>query len=219
MELVDLERLARCTACERLAQHGCVMGRKHPGYFAKPVPANGPRRSQILVVGLAPGLHGAFRTGKPFVGDASGDLLYSTLYDLGLASCAEPTKARLRNVRITNAVKCLPPGNAPAANEVNRCRSYLKAELNTHAPVSGRKPRVVVSLGGTAYRSVARCWAKSALERPPQFAHGARHVVRPMVLHLASFHPSRLNINTGRIDAARLRDVFQQALIFLAQTR
>lgn len=195
------------------------MARENPDYFARPVPANGPGRAKILIVGLAPGLHGAFRTGKPFVGDASGHLLYEVLHDVGLASSIDPARARLRNVRITNAVKCLPPGNAPAADEVRRCQSYLQIELDRHAPLSSRKPRVVVSLGGTAYRSVAQCFRKVTQDRPPLFAHGTRHRVSPRVLHLASFHPSRLNVNTGRVDAGMLQDVFRQALEFISASR
>lgn len=160
------------------------------------------------MVGLAPGLHGANRTGRPFTGDHAGILLYRTLHATGFATRAESRSRRdgleLRGCRITNAVKCLPPGNRPASDEVRRCNRYLVRELA--ALPSGA---VVVALGAIAHGAVLR-----ALNLRPgsfRFAHGARQAAPGGLTILDSYHCSRLNTNTGRLTAAMFMRVFARA--------
>lgn len=168
----------------------------------------GSARYRLLVVGLAPGLHGANRTGRPFTGDHAGILLYRTLHDLGFASAAESIsrydRLKLADCRITNAVKCLPPGNKPLPDEVRRCNPYLVHELARLAPGG-----TVVALGAIAHGAVLR----AAGLRPSQcrFAHGAEHRLAGSQWLLDSYHCSRLNTNTGRLTAAMLRRVFARA--------
>jgi uracil-DNA glycosylase family 4 len=156
---------------------------------------------------LAPGLHGATRTGRAFVGDASGEFLFAALHRRGFATHPEPARARLRNARITNVVKCLPPGNAPVSSEINTCMGYLRTELRGFCPLDARRPRVVLSLGGVAHRAVCRALE---INRAP-FVHGGEWLVRPHFWLLSSFHPSRLNVNTRRLTADMLDTVLERA--------
>src|SRR5437763_876101 len=142
-----------CTRCPRLAEFLAEAHHLHPDYFARPVPSFGAAAPRILIVGLAPGMHGANRTGRPFTGDYAGILLYQTLHELGLATGPESVSAddglELRNARIVNAVKCVPPENKPLPDEIRRCNAYLKAELATLKSV-----RVVLALGRIAHDGV-----------------------------------------------------------------
>ena len=204
MKLVDLPN---CSSCPRLVEHRAQLTIAYPKYFNAPVPEWGDSRGRLMILGLAPGLHGAARTGKAFVGDSSGDLLFAALHTAGFASHKEAGQAKLRGARITNAVKCLPPANAPTASEVNQCRHFLTQELGQFASPGARKPRCIVALGGTAYRSLQRTLA---VKLPP-FGH-AQHCITPQGLHvIASYHPSRLNVNTGRINLAMMTAIFEQA--------
>lgn len=198
----------RCRRCPRLARHLDAVRAAHPDYHCRPVAPFGSARHRLLVVGLAPGLHGANRTGRPFTGDHAGILLYRTLHDLGFASAARSVAKedglRLANCRITNAVKCLPPGNKPRPDEVRRCNSYLAAELQ-RLPADA----VVIALGAIAHGAVLR----AAGLRPSQFrfAHGAEHRLPGGARLLDSYHCSRLNTNTGRLTPAMFRRVFARA--------
>jgi uracil-DNA glycosylase family 4 len=173
----------------------------------------GSRRHRLLVVGLAPGLHGANRTGRPFTGDHAGILLYRTLHATGFAtlpaSVARSDGLRLVDCRITNAVKCLPPGNKPLPDEIRRCNRYLLDELE-------RLPSdaVVVALGVIAHGAVLR----AAGERASlfRFAHGAEHRLTGGLRLLDSYHCSRLNTNTGRLTAAMFGRVFARARHLIA---
>ena len=197
-----------CRLCPRLARHLDAVRTANPGYFCRPVAPFGSRRHRLLVVGLAPGLHGANRTGRPFTGDHAGILLYRTLHAAGFAtlpeSVARDDGLRLVDCRITNAVKCLPPGNKPLPAEVRRCNRFLLAELK-------RLPSdaVVVALGAIAHGAVLR----AAGERPSgfRFAHGAEHRLSGGLRLLDSYHCSRLNTNTGRLTAAMFARVFSRA--------
>ncbi|MGQ0385330.1 MAG: uracil-DNA glycosylase [Gammaproteobacteria bacterium] len=197
-----------CRRCERLARHLDEVGSHHPEYHCAPVPAFGSARFRLLIVGLAPGLHGANRTGRPFTGDHAGILLYETLHRYGIASRADSVSAgdglRLTGCRITNAVKCLPPGNRPLPGEVRRCNDYLAAELAA-LPRGG----VVVALGAIAHGAVLR--AAAVAPGGARFAHGARHTLPGGRLLLDSYHCSRLNTNTGRLTPAMFRRVFARA--------
>jgi len=162
----------------------------------------------MLVVGLAPGMHGANRTGRPFTGDHAGILLYRSLHAQGLASRAESIAAddglRLKYCRITNAVKCLPPGNKPLPAEVRTCNRYLKRELEAL-----RAGAVIVALGSIAHAAVLR----AAGQRPAsfRFAHAAEHALPGGLRLLDSYHCSRLNTNTGRLTPAMFDRIFARA--------
>ncbi len=196
-----------CRACPRLAAHLREVRRRHPDYHARPVAPFGPRRARLLVVGLAPGLHGANATGRPFTGDHAGILLYETLHRFGFASRPESRHRRdglvLRDCRITNAVKCLPPANRPTPAEVARCNGYLAAELAA-VPEGG----VVLALGTLAHGAVLRALGRRQADHP--FAHGRRHRPGTGWTLLDSYHCSRYNTQTGRLTPAMFRRVFQR---------
>lgn len=209
---IALAELPTCRRCPRLTAHRDAIRETYPDYQASPIGGWGPRSARLLVVGLAPGLHGAARTGKAFVGDASGEFLFAALHAQGFASDPDPERARLIGARITNAVKCLPPGNAPAAAEVNECRRYLAAELEHHCPSRARRGRLVIALGGVAHRAVCRTLGLNGVP----FAHHAIYQVSTHLRLLSAFHPSRLNVNTGRITQPMLRAVFASAGEYLS---
>ncbi|MEM7706920.1 MAG: uracil-DNA glycosylase family protein [Pseudomonadota bacterium] len=146
----------------------------------------------MLIVGLAPGLHGAHRTGIPFFGDASGTLLLSALKESGFATPEHPDG---EPIRITNVVKCLPPQNLPETGEVNRCQPFLEAELAKLRAPEG----IIVCLGGVAHRAVLRALQQKLAGMP--FGHGTRYVLKCGRQLVSSYHPSRLNINTRRLTA------------------
>jgi uracil-DNA glycosylase len=168
----------------------------------------GSRRYRLLVVGLAPGRHGANRTGRPFTGDHAGILLYRTLHAAGFASRAASIAAddglRLFDCRISNAVKCLPPGNRPKPDEVRRCNRYLVRELD-ELPQGA----VIVALGHIAHGAVLRALRTRPSAHP--FAHGAEHALPGRRRLLDSYHCSRLNTNTGRLTPAMLARIFARA--------
>jgi uracil-DNA glycosylase family 4 len=172
---------------------------RHPGYHARPVPPFGDADAPLLIVGLAPGMHGANRTGRPFTGDFAGILLYETLYRHGLASMPQSIAAddglRLRHCRVTNAVKCLPPQNKPATEEVRACNPYLVMEL-TRLPAGG----VVLALGRVAHGAVLRASGLAQARWP--FAHGVEHRLPSGRYLIDSYHCSRYNTQTGRLTPA-----------------
>jgi len=200
-----------CTDCPRLAQFLAQVRRAHPDYHARPVPPFGDPAAELLIVGLAPGMHGANRTGRPFTGDHAGILLYSSLHAYGFASQAVSVAAddslRLVRCRISNAVKCLPPQNKPQPDEIRRCNRYLAAELRERAP------RVVLALGSIAHDAVlmARGLKRSAYK----FAHHALHDLPPMSETVAgmklydSYHCSRYNTQTKRLTEAMFHAVLR----------
>ncbi len=200
-----LERLEReipaCVDCPRLAGFLASLRTRHPTYWNRPVPGFGDRGAGIVIVGLAPGMHGANRSGRPFFMDASGEWLYGELARRGLW-----TGDRLTNVYIVNAVKCLPPANKPTTEEQTRCRPWLEREL---AALSNA--RVLVALGRIAHGAVLRCWGAAPLSRHP-FSHGRVDRLPDRPALLASYHPSRQNTNTGVLTRAMWRGVFSRAL-------
>jgi uracil-DNA glycosylase family 4 len=197
-----------CRRCERLAGFLDAVGRRHPAYHCRPVAPFGSARHRLLIVGLAPGLHGANRTGRPFTGDHAGILLYRTLHAHGFASRAESVSAddglRLRDCRITNAVKCLPPANKPLPAEVRQCNSYLVAELAALPALA-----IVVALGGIAHAAVLR--AAGIKPAQARFAHGACHTLRGQRVLLDSYHCSRYNTQTRRLTPEMFNAVFARA--------
>lgn len=194
-----------CRRCPRLAAHLDAVRREHPGYHAAPVAPFGDAAPRLLVVGLAPGMHGANRTGRPFTGDHAGILLYRMLHEFGFGSRAESVAAddglELRACRITNAVKCLPPQNKPAPDEVAACNGYLAAEL-AKLPAGA----VVLALGAIAHDAVLRALGLRRVRL--LFRHGALHAVERGWL-ADSYHCSRYNTQTGRLTEPMFRAVFQ----------
>ena len=193
-----------CTRCPRLAQALAEVRRDHPAYHGRPVPPFGDARARLLIVGLAPGLHGANRTGRPFTGDHAGLLLYRTLHRFGFATGPESISAedalRLVGCRITNAVKCWPPQNKPLPEEVRRCNGFLRAELATHGAGSA-----VLALGTVAHGAVLK--AVDLPQAAHAFAHGARHALPGgRALH-DSYHCSRYNTQTRRLTDAMFESV------------
>jgi uracil-DNA glycosylase family 4 len=197
-----------CRRCPRLAQFLDDVREKHPGYYCRPVPPFGDSEARLLIVGLAPGMHGANRSGRPFTGDYAGVLLYQTLHDYGFASAAESVSAddalQLHDCRITNAVKCLPPDNKPVGAEINTCNEFLANELGT-LPADA----IVLALGGIAHRAVI----KSVGERQAdyKFGHAAEHKVGNHFVMLDSYHCSRYNTNTRRLTPEMFQQVFARA--------
>jgi uracil-DNA glycosylase family 4 len=193
-----------CTRCPRLAQALAEVRCAHPAYHGRPVPAFGDARPRLLVVGLAPGLHGANRTGRPFTGDHAGLLLYQTLHRFGFATRPESTRAddglRLTGCRITNAVKCWPPANKPLPGEVSACNDFLREELAEMGAGTA-----VLALGAIAHGAVLK--AVDLPIRGRAFAHGARHALPgDRTLH-DSYHCSRYNTQTKRLTVAMFETV------------
>ncbi|MBL8517815.1 MAG: uracil-DNA glycosylase [Betaproteobacteria bacterium] len=209
---------ADCRRCPRLAGFLDDVKRRNPTFFCKPVPPFGVEAPQLLVAGLAPGLNGANRTGRPFTGDYAGALLYSTLHKFGFASSPEPLTAanepnpalRLIDCRISNAVKCLPPENKPTPEEIHTCNRFLAAELAGTPSV-----RVILALGQIAHQAVLRGVGlkQSALA----FGHGARHVLPDGRVLIDSYHCSRYNTQTRRLTEAGFHQVFDQIKAELAR--
>lgn len=204
------ERLAEepdpgCPLCPRLAAFRLANRAAAPDWHNAPVPSFGGRDAPLLVVGLAPGLRGANRTGRPFTGDFAGALLYSTLLKFGLAEGrygADPADGlRLTGARITNAVRCVPPGNRPTPLEAATCRRFLAAEIG-----SMPKLRAVLALGGVAHASALAALGEKQARFP--FAHGALRTVSGGLILADSYHCSRLNTNTGRLTEAMFHAVF-----------
>ena len=204
---------AACRICPRLANHLDQVRDKHPGYHAGPVAPFGDPEARLLIIGLAPGMHGANRTGRPFTGDHAGILLYRTLHAHGFASrpdaVAPDDGLALRNCRITNAVKCLPPENKPTLAEIDSCNSYLETELQGLA-----QGGVALALGTVAHRAVLRAFKLKQTDYP--FRHGHHHPL-PGGLHLLdSYHCSRYNTQTGRLTPRMFAAVIRKAKALLS---
>jgi uracil-DNA glycosylase family 4 len=208
-----MSTLLDCTACPRLAGFLGAVRTKHPDYHAHPVAPFGDPKARLLIVGLAPGMHGANRTGRPFTGDYAGILLYETLHAYGFGSLPESVAADdalvLNDCRITNAVKCLPPENKPEPAEIKTCNRFLAAELAASPEV-----RVILALGLVAHKAVLMALGlkQSALA----FAHGARHTLPDGRVLIDSYHCSRYNTQTRRLTSADFSDVFRSIRAELA---
>lgn len=202
-----VEPAADCARCPRLADFRSANARAYPAFHNAPVPAFGGRDARLLIVGLAPGLKGANRTGRPFTGDYAGDLLYPTLIRFGFAQGhygREPDDGlALIDCRITNAVRCVPPENKPIGAEIRGCRDFLINEIRSMPNLVA-----VLALGGLAHSSILSALGCRKSRYP--FAHCALHEIDiPGGLLLAdSYHCSRYNTNTGRLTEAMFADVF-----------
>lgn len=197
-----------CTRCPRLAEFLTETHQRYPGYFARPVPSFGAASPRIVIVGLAPGMHGANRTGRPFTGDYAGLLLYETLHELGLATRPESLSAadglQLRNVRIVNSVKCVPPANKPLPDEIRRCNAYLQLELRELT-----RARVILALGRVAHEAVLMSEGLKRGDFP--FGHGREHVMGAGKHLLDSYHCSRYNTQTRRLTTDMFKKVVARA--------
>lgn len=195
-----------CIQCPRLARHLRQVKKDFPDYHARPVAPFGVARPKLLIVGLAPGLHGANATGRPFTGDYAGIILYETLHKFGFSnkpvSVSQSDGLKLRQCRITNAVKCLPPENKPTGSEINTCNTFLANEL-AQLP----KGTAILVLGGIAHKAVLKALGLKASDYP--FAHNKQYALPNGMLLFTSYHCSRYNTQTKRLTEKMFHDVFR----------
>jgi len=194
-----------CKACPRLSKFLVETKIKYPAYHARPVPAFGVKKPKLLIVGLAPGLHGANATGRPFTGDHAGIILYEMLYKHGFSNKAVSVNLqdglKLKQSRITNAVKCLPPENKPIGDEINTCNRYLIEELKVI-----NKSAVILCLGQISHKAVIKALGFKQSDYP--FIHGETHRLDDGRIVMDSYHCSRYNTNTRRLTVAMFNDIF-----------
>ncbi len=190
------DELPLCRRCPRMRHQFKKLKISHPDYWNAPVAASGKKASRLLIVGLAPGMHGANRTGVPFTGDASGELIFKVLNALNIAE----------SVRITNAVKCLPVQNSPNGNEINNCQPFLQQELNQHCL---QPEATLFILGGVAHRAVLKALGLKLKDYP--FSHGQVNLLPDGLTMISSYHCSRYNTQTGRLTESMFMQVTQQA--------
>lgn len=194
-----------CDKCPRLFDFIESQKAQHPDWYNGAVPAFGDISSEILIVGLAPGLRGANATGRPFTGDFAGETLYDALIKYGFASGEyerhQEDGLKLHNMRITNAVKCVPPQNKPTSEEVNQCRDlYLIDELRRM-----KNLKVILALGGVAHKALVKTFNKKQADFP--FQHGKCHQISANLRLLDSYHCSRYNVNTNRLTVEMFDDI------------
>jgi uracil-DNA glycosylase family 4 len=204
-----------CRQCPRLAAFRDRYRAEEPHWFNAPVPSFGSKDARLLIVGLAPGLKGANRTGRPFTGDYAGDLLYGTLISFGLAEGsygADPADGlTLRDCMISNAVRCVPPENKPTPEEIATCRPFLAARI-----ASLPNLQAILALGRIAHdQTLAALGLRKAAHG---FAHGAQHAISDHVTLFDSFHCSRYNTNTGRLTPDMFHAVFKSIRRHLDRT-
>ncbi len=195
-----------CKECPRLAGFLAEVKQKYPDYHAAPVAPFGADLPQLLIVGLAPGMHGANATGRPFTGDYAGILLYQALYDFGFSNQSESLKLgdglQLKNCRITNAVKCLPPQNKPQGGEINQCNHFLTAEIQALP-----EDAVILVLGSIAHQAVLKAYQLRLASIP--FGHNKQAVLPDGKILISSYHCSRYNVQTKRLTPEMFADVFK----------
>ncbi|MCF8475184.1 MAG: uracil-DNA glycosylase [Emcibacter sp.] len=207
-----------CALCPRLVEFRVENKNKYPHYFNAPVPSFGDNNHEILIVGLAPGLKGANQTGRPFTGDYAGDLLYATLTKFGYTEGAYGANAHdgliLKNVLITNAVRCVPPQNKTTTEEENNCRPFLIRQIK-----SASRLKLILVLGLVAHNAVLTTFQKK--KSAFKFSHGAVHnlgnEMGKNITLIDSYHCSRYNTNTGRLTQDMFEDVFQKINSFFKQ--
>jgi uracil-DNA glycosylase len=217
-EIVDCFRCPRLVAWRELVAREKVLRYRDETYWGRPVPGFGDPDARILVIGLAPAAHGGNRTGRVFTGDASGDFLWSALYDVGLADRPSSRRAddglTLFDTRIAAAVRCAPPANKPTIDERDNCAPFLARELEALDRCT-----VVVALGHFGWDAALRTFAALGEQVPrplPRFGHGAEARIGRWAL-VGSFHPSQQNTFTGRLTASMLRDVLRRARVLAAE--
>lgn len=194
-----------CRQCKRLANFLDEVKVRHPDYFCKPVPAFGDANARLMIVGLAPGMHGANKTGRPFTGDYAGVLLYEALYKFGFANYPQSLSAddhlQLTHCRISNAVKCLPPDNKPLPVEIATCNQFLAAEL-----MELKENSIILALGNVAHLAVLKAFDVKLKDY--KFGHAVRHMLPNGLILYDSYHCSRYNTQTKRLTEAMFYDVF-----------
>ncbi len=204
-----------CTACPRLADFLGQLNSRYPEYHNAPVPPFGDPGARLLIVGLAPGMHGANATGRPFTGDYAGEMLYATLHQHGFAntpvSIHRDDQLRLRGCRITNAVKCLPPQNKPVGAEIATCNSFLASELS-QLPANA----IVLALGTIAHNAVLRACGLTLSHW--KFIHGREHALPGGLRLVDSYHCSRYNTNTARLTQTMFDAVFVRLREMVAES-
>jgi uracil-DNA glycosylase family 4 len=202
-----------CPRCPRLVEFRQKCRAKEPSWFNAPVPSFGPLGARLLIVGLAPGLQGANRTGRPFTGDWAGDLLYETLGRYGFARGEYAERAddglQMIDCRITNAVRCVPPENKPTTVEIATCRDFLKPTI-----AEMKNLRAILALGHIAHNSAVT--ALGARKSAAPFKHGDKNMLGEIAL-FSSYHCSRYNTNTGVLTPQMFRDVFAGIRAFLGR--
>jgi len=198
----------KCTACPRLADFLADIRQQYPDYHGLPVAPFGDDHPDVLIVGLAPGMHGANATGRPFTGDYAGVLLYETLHKTGFSNQSVSDHVddglELINCRITNAVKCLPPQNKPTGAEINQCNAFLKVELE-----SMESKRLLIALGSIAHNAILK--ALGLKLSAYKFGHAAEHELPGGFTLIDSYHCSRYNTQTKRLTAEMFEQVFVRA--------
>ena len=196
-----------CSICPRLVNFRKDNKEKNPSWFNSPVPSFGEISSEIIIVGLAPGLKGANKTGRPFTGDFAGDLLYQTLEKFELSNgeymATNDDNLELKNCTITNSVRCVPPKNKPSTEEINNCKKFLLNTINSH-----KNLKVIIALGHIAHRSIVSIYKQK--QSKYQFSHGKVHTLKNFLL-IDSYHCSRYNTNTGRLTEDMFEKVFEKA--------
>ena len=214
------EPAPNCALCPRLVEFRETNAAKFPDWFNGAVPSFGDENAELLIIGLAPGLKGANRTGRPFTGDYAGDLLYPTLLKFKFAHGhygAEPNDGlTLSNCMITNAVRCVPPQNKPIGEEITNCRPFLLGRMDALPNLA-----CIITLGRIAHETLIR--ATGGKQKDFKFAHGAAHTLaasdtnRPPLTMFNSYHCSRYNTNTGRLTTEMFEDVFRAAKAHLSR--
>jgi uracil-DNA glycosylase family 4 len=208
-----------CNRCPRLRNYCAAIGAekrrayRSEEYWARPVPSFGDPLARVLIIGLAPGAHGSNRTGRPFTGDGSGNFLYPVLYESGFASQPDATSRTdgmtLTDIRINSVVRCAPPGNKPALDELRNCSTYLDAEIAAMSRL-----RVVITLGKIAFDGYLAHLVRAGViesRRGYTFAHGAEYKMPNNIYLISSFHPSLQNTNTGKLTKPMFLRIFVRA--------
>lgn len=195
-----------CRRCPRIAALRQKSRKLYPAYHSASIGFFGDTAADFLIVGLAPGMQGANKTGRPFCGDGSGDWLYANLFRLGFSSSAVDTEADLTNAAITNAVKCVPPENKPVAFELRQCGEFLSSELSNRG-------KVILALGRVAHESVLKALGLRLADFP--FGHASEHRLPEGRILLSSYHCSRYNVQTGRLSREQFDAVFDRATYLL----
>ena len=207
-QIFDVE----CRDCKRLDDFLIGVKQKHPDYHARPVAPFGDKHAELLIVGLAPGMHGANATGRPFTGDYAGVLLYQTLFDFGYANKNQSESSEdnltLNNCRISNAVKCLPPQNKPTGAEINQCNHFLAAEIKTLP-----EQAVVMALGNIAHQAVLKAYQLKLSSA--KFGHNKQYLLPDGKILVSSYHCSRYNLQTKRLTAEMFADVFEAIALLI----
>ena len=194
-----------CRSCKRLDDFLSEVKNKYPDYHARPVAPFGDKNAKLLIVGLAPGMHGANATGRPFTGDYAGLLLYEALFNFGysnqIASESLNDGLKLKNCRITNAVKCLPPQNKPTGTEINQCNHFLAEEIKTLPDKA-----VIMALGTIAHQAVLKAYGLKL--SAAKFGHNKQYQLPDERMLVSSYHCSRYNVQTKRLTREMFADVF-----------